>query len=852
MSEPFFEALDRWGDRTVLTFPDGGAMSYLELASRVDSQASAFGQARKLVAIEAGASVHAIVCYLAALKTGHAVALLPPDAPDMTERFRAAFHPDIMCGSRDGRWRHHASVTGTTASALHPELALLLSTSGSTGVAKSVRLTADALAANARSIATALDLRADDRGALLLPLHYSYGLSVLNSHLAVGASLLVPSRSILDFGFAQDLKQYNVTNLPGVPYSYELFERINLRGADLPALRFMTVAGGRLSPALVSTYHTFLEHRGARLFVMYGQTEATARIAYVPPEQLKHHNDCIGIAVPGGILSIVDENGQEIAEAKRPGELMYRGPNIMMGYASCRDDLALGRTIDQLRTGDLAERTETGLFRIVGRLNRLSKIAGLRIAHDALEQALATRGVDAAVNGNDQTITAFFTGEDSEEHIRELLVRLTGLTALHVDARRIDRFPRLASGKVDHQALRSTPVESPAATSVRDAFRHAFFPETVGNADTFQSLGGDSLRFVELSLRLERHLGRLPDGWETQSVAELSRLQPEQSALQRIGIEIPLRAFAILLVVVHHEMLWAIPGGSALMLALVGFSMARFHRINFENGDWRAALRPLALVLMPYSTIIIGFSLSVGQIPWASLFLMGNFGFADPVERTMLPYLYWFVEIYAQIVLIFAGLSLVPWARTAVKRAPFHAGLACLAGALVLRFGLPPILEMGGRQIFTLYWNLQVVAFGWCAYFARSPAQKVLLTAIAVAVFATLGYSDGVWIGTTIKYVILTAGIMALIFLPTMLLPRALAAWLFPIAAASYHIYLFHRLVPEVVMVSLYGTDMPPQLFHTIAIVGGIAVGFLAWFAQGRMVAILADLRTTPSGPEYA
>ncbi len=852
MSDPFFEVLDRWSDRTALIFSGGGTMSYRELASRVDRQACAFGQARKLVGVEAGTCADTIVSYLAALKAGHAVALLPPAAPGMTERFRADFDPNIICGSRNGRWRHDENVTVTQAPPLHPDLALLLSTSGSTGVAKSVCLSAGALVVNARSIATYLDLNADDRGALLLPLHYSYGLSVLNAHLSVGASLFVPSRSILDPGFAEDLNRHGVTNLPGVPFSYELFERIGLRFADLPALRFMTVAGGRLSPALVSTYRSFLEHRGARLFVMYGQTEAAARIAYVPPEDLKHHEDCIGIAVPGGVLSIVDENDREILEAKEPGELIYAGPNIMMGYASCRADLALGATIERLRTGDIAERTETGFFRIVGRLNRLSKIAGLRIAHDGLEQALAAHGIDATVGGNDQKVTAFFTGADSEADIRVLLVELTGLTALHVEARRIDRFPRLANGKIDHHALRSTPVEPPAAATVRDAFRHVFFPEAVGNADTFQSLGGDSLRFVELSLSLERHLGQLPEGWETRSVAELSRLEPERSTLQRVGIEIPLRAFAILLVVVHHEMLWAIPGGSALMLALVGFSLARFQSLNFENGDWRAVMRPLALVLAPYGLVVAGFSLTWGQIPWASIFLMGNFGIADPVERTMLPYLYWFVEIYAQTLLIFAVLSLVPWARNTVKQAPFNAGLAFLAVALLLRFGVPSILEMGGRQIFTLYWNLLVVAFGWCAHFARSPGQKILLTAIAIAVFATLGLSDGVWIGTTIKYLVLMGGILSLIFFPVVPLPRALAAWLFPIAAASYHIYLFHRVVPEVLMVPLHGIGAPPQLFHFIAIVGGLAAGFLAWVAQRRLVAIVADLRSASARTEYA
>src|SRR3546814_204223 len=230
------------------------------------------------------------------------------------------------------RWRTEAAADSVPPDDLHPDLALLLSTSGSTGLSRWVRLSASNLDANAAAIAEYLGLDESDRGALILPLHYCYGLSVLNSHLAVGASLFVAGKSLLDSGFAGDLRRSGCTNLAGVPYSYELLEQIGFRDERLPALRFMTVAGGRLSPELVARYPAHLSRNGKRFFVMYGQTEATARIAFVPPDQLWGNTDRIGVAIPGSELHLVDDENRTIEADETPGELVCRGPNVMMGY----------------------------------------------------------------------------------------------------------------------------------------------------------------------------------------------------------------------------------------------------------------------------------------------------------------------------------------------------------------------------------------------------------------------------------------------------------------------------------------------------------------------------------------
>jgi acyl-CoA synthetase (AMP-forming)/AMP-acid ligase II len=840
MSLSFIQKFAARGDRPALVFPGHRTVTYAELARRITSRAALFGYGRRLVAIEAGTCEHAIITYLAALAAGHAVALLPPGQPALLDRFCDDFRPETTCRSIDGRWRTNAD-THLDPAPLHADLALLLSTSGSTGVSKSVRLSASALEANTRSIASYLALSEADRGLLMLPLHYSYGLSVLNSHLAVGASLFVPRHSVLDAGFAEDLADHGVTNIAGVPFSYELFERIGLRERHLPLLRFMTVAGGRLSPDLITRYRRHMEDR---LFVMYGQTEATARIAYMPPERLTGHEDCIGMAIPGGRLSLVGEDGEEITGQGISGELVYSGPNVMMGYAAGRDDLAQDHTIKDLKTGDLAERTDDGFFRIVGRLKRFSKIAGLRIAHDAIEQAFARDGLDVVVTGTDSQLTAFFTGAAREEDVRAKLAGASGLALLHVAARRIPALPRTANGKIDYAVLTAlSSREEPASGGVREAFRRAFFPKAIAETDSFATLGGDSLRFVELSVGLERTLGALPEGWERMTVGALSAREPQAAAKPRIGIDIPLRVIAILLVVLHHEMLWPIPGGSALMLVLVGFSLARFQPGNFSRGDRKALLRPLMTVLVPYAGLLAGYAAAWGEVPWASVFLVGNFGFADPDRHTMLPYLYWFVELFTQVLLIFTGLSFLPKARAAVAENPFGAGLCVLGLAVAVRFVAPFFIDIGNRQIFTLYWNVYLVALGWCAFHAPEPRSRTLLSGFAAVLFFVLGFVDGVWIGTTIKYLVVFAGFLALVHLPSLALPRWLFLGLMPTAAASYHIYLFHRLVPDVMMVPLHGTAIAPALFHATAIVGGLALGIAVWFVQRTIIRRLSALR---------
>ncbi|SDL63810.1 AMP-binding protein [Paracoccus chinensis] len=354
----------------------------------------------------------------------------------------------------------------------HPDLALLLQTSGSTGQGKGVRLSGQALEANAAAIAEYLELAQDDRAALALPLYYSYGLSVLTSHLAVGASAWLHPCSVRTLGFLEGLAEARCTSLAGVPHTYDLLEGIGFREASLPDLRLTTVAGGRLSPHMVRLYARHMKERDGRFFVMYGQTEATARIAYLPPHLADTHADAIGRAIFGGRMSLRGPDGHPLDQPKAKGELIYEGPKVMMGYAEGREDLSRPAEVTELATGDLARRDREGIYRIAGRLRRMSKIGGHRIGHDAVEAALATRGITAAMVGDDRRFLVAFTCPRPDDEVAALAASISGLTLRHVTALRLVELPRLASGKIDHAALRAR-LQDRGPDLVR-AFRDCF------------------------------------------------------------------------------------------------------------------------------------------------------------------------------------------------------------------------------------------------------------------------------------------------------------------------------------------------------------------------------------------
>jgi long-chain acyl-CoA synthetase len=453
-----FWALNQEREATAVVTDSGRKLTYGNLREGSDRFGESIaGSAKTLGFILCRNTQPCLTAYLGALRSGNAACLLDADLqPELLSRLIDRYSPhwlfapeglEILSYTRN-EMEGGVLYARTDTSALpqiNSELALLLPTSGSTGSPKLVRLSYRNLQANAASICEYLRITAEDRGITALPMAYSYGLSVINTHLLAGAGLLLTTTSFLQREFWNFFEHQRATSLAGVPYHYETMLRTRLLQKTLPSLRVLTQAGGKLSPECISQVAQLSAERRRQFFVMYGQTEATARIAYVPAERLQEKIGSIGIAIPGGHLCVDTETN----------ELLYEGPNVMLGYAEQSDDLAKGDELNgRLRTGDLAKCDEDGFFYITGRLKRFLKLFGRRFSLDEMEELIAQH-VDCGVacyGRDDRLVVAI----DSTVGQRDATKVMTDVLKLHPSAFRVvtlDSLPRLPNGKQDYQAL---------------------------------------------------------------------------------------------------------------------------------------------------------------------------------------------------------------------------------------------------------------------------------------------------------------------------------------------------------------------------------------------------------------
>lgn len=457
----FAHRLELFGDAIALRLPDHSTISYLQLAKLADQYSSTLNKvvpAHSLLALRFSSTLSAVVAYLAALRCGKALLLLAPDLADsqtlaLVERLQIAA---VIQSSGE------IQLTACQQK-VRSDCALLLSTSGSSGSPKSVMLSLQNIEANARAICDYLPIESTDTAITALPLHYSYGLSVLNSHLYQGASILLTEAPLMSKDFWQQTRDFNITSLQGVPFSYQLYRQLRLERMPRPALRYLTQAGGKLNSSLTDYVQQLSITLQKPVYLMYGQTEATARIAYLPPKLIQQYADCIGKAIPGGELLLRDPGTKNlITEDFTEGELCYRGPNVMLGYASCADDLTSTGVLTELSTGDLAERLPNGLYRIVGRLSRFLKIQGKRLQLDHLEQQLSVLTDPVCCAGTDDLLVVAYTQQEPAlaEQIQLLLREQLQLHPALYKILQLDALPVLSNGKADYQALLQLATES--------------------------------------------------------------------------------------------------------------------------------------------------------------------------------------------------------------------------------------------------------------------------------------------------------------------------------------------------------------------------------------------------------
>ena len=571
----FVDCLANHGGRPALIAGDR-TVSYAALSDAVDIAVDRFGPGRRLVAIPAANTIDCVVAYLAALRGGHVVAMLPQCRAD---DIAAHYRPDTILTD--------AGLLDLRDSAehdLHRDLSLLLSTSGSTGSPKLVRLSNANLSSNAYAVAESLELGESDRGITSLSLSYSYGLSVLHSHLARGAGIVLTSASLTAPEFWDQVRDHKVTSLACRALLLRSPRPGRLRGVRHPVP----------SPDHVCRRPARARHgcplRAAGRPAELGPgphvraDRGDARMAYLPEHLVEQHPASVGRPVAGGRVRLDD------IDADGVGELVYEGPNVMLGYAVDPEDLARGRDVTELRTGDLARITDDGLIEIRGRTSRIAKVRGLRVALGDVDRALEAEGVIASAVALDDTLGAAVVGADPSL-CRRIIERVTGLPASVVHVVAVESLPRLETGKVDDRAVRALVeaavvgvlVDADAgAMAVEERLRRCYarlLGKAVGPDDSFASSGGDSLSYVEVSLAVEELLGTLPSRWERLTIAELAAAEPKPPRRwtgRQLDSTVALRAAAIVLVRrlacagLRH------PRRAHVLMALIGFNIARF------------------------------------------------------------------------------------------------------------------------------------------------------------------------------------------------------------------------------------------------------------------------------------
>ena len=824
LSVPFVARLAAFGDRAALVTPDG-QVSYADLADRVEAVAREMGTTPRLVLVAGANEIDPIVTYLAALSAGHPVILVPGDNAGNLAAVEAAYDPDLVFSS--GRLVERREGT---AHDLHPSLALLLSTSGSTGSPKLVRLSAENVQANAESIASYLSIRPCDVAATTLPMHYCYGLSVINSHLLAGASILLTSLSVVDDCFWDLFRTKRATTLAGVPYTFDLLDRVGFADMDLPHLRYVTQAGGRLAPSTVQRYAALGQRRGWDLFVMYGQTEATARMAYLPPDLVLTSPSAIGVPVPGGSLRLEPLPEMPLARsdpaaASEVGELVYTGGNVMLGYAESPADLALGRVTDELRTGDVARRTPEGLFEIVGRRNRFAKIFGLRVDLDQTESVFAASGVVAyCAEGENQLVVGVDVSAKpvAPDLVQRLAREHLGLPHGAVLVALMPQLPRLPSGKPDYRAIAQSahataPTNGPAndppgagnfstSAQLRAIYGEVLHRHGVTDADTFVTLEGDSLSYVEMSIRLEDALGQLPPNWHVTPIGELA---PSTSVRRRgfrsVETNVLLRALAIVLIVGSHANLFMVMGGAHVLLGIAGFNFGRFHLTTAPRAERvRHLTTSVARIVVP-SFLWLTFAAALStKYSWQNVLLLN--GVLGPRDWST-QWHYWFIEAVVYILVALTVLMSLPVVVRVERRWPFWLPMMLAGLGLLTRYDIVDV--MGGdltHRANVVFW---LFALGWATIKATSTWQRMLVSAVVVATVP--GFFDDV-----ARDAVVVVGMLLLVWLRAMTVPSPVARVAGVLASASLFIYLVHwQIYP-------YLEDSHPLLATLLSLLGGI------------------------------
>ena len=446
---------------------DGHRVSYGDVLTFEKEFSSAVG-GRCLIAVITENAAGAFLGYAACLENRIVPLMLSHTlADEAVQAFADTYHPSFFWVPEEMRenypyedvFRAYGYVllkTGISPYEMYDDLSLLLPTSGSTGVPKLVRHSYENVVSNARAVAAAFELDPASRGMVSLPLNFTQGLNVASSHFIAGGTILLTRAGLTDRAFWSFFKEEHAQSFTGVPYSYELLNKLRFFRMNLPDLKIINQGGGRMPDDLFETCANYAAETGRKFIATYGSTETTSRMTYLPAEYACSKTGSIGIPFPGREVLLLDDEGNEISTPGMTGEIIYKGPNVTLGYAEKGDDLLLGDERNGVyATGDLAIRDEDGCYFIQGRKNRFLKLYGIRIGLDETERMLKSAlGIECACVGDDKQMRVYVTDAAHVEEIMGMLRDRFSVPKSAFEVIVLDELPKNETGKVQYKMLK--------------------------------------------------------------------------------------------------------------------------------------------------------------------------------------------------------------------------------------------------------------------------------------------------------------------------------------------------------------------------------------------------------------
>lgn len=459
----FYEELDRFGDNMALVCDNGARYTYMELERLVSIFAErVYSPQKKLAFLVTSNCEESLWGYLGFMRAGVVPLLIGKKTSyELFLSLLNCYRPSWIWAEESfyceqPQYRHGTYVLSKLDSFsydIHPDLCVLHTTSGSTGSPKCVRQSKDNVEYMSSSTARYLGLTECDSMISTLPMNYAYGTNCLQTHLLVGAKLILTENSILSRAFWETFRREEATNFGGVVFTYEMLQKMRFSMMDLPSLRLLTQAGGKFERDAILRFLPPLHEKNVTLTVFYGQTEGTSFMSIVPPKKAIEKAGTIGVPFEGMSFSLIDNDGNLITRTNTRGELVVDGPAICMGYAEKCTELNLGdEWHGHLVTGDYVTVDEDGYYTVVGRKKRFLKVHGERVSLDEIESLLRDRGYNNACKGTDDHVEIFTTETD----LGRVLMEINKLTAINrecLNVYHVSEIPRNEAGKVQYAAL---------------------------------------------------------------------------------------------------------------------------------------------------------------------------------------------------------------------------------------------------------------------------------------------------------------------------------------------------------------------------------------------------------------